>query len=170
MDKFSGDSSVYRMWMFNLGVALGQVDSRLAEEVRKLMSREDASRFPNDWDPSKDSQVDNVIYHKYKTAMYRVLVSLTSGEPLGILRGLQDTPFQSDGYKALVVFSQRFYVKTSSSMLSSFLEVVSPKVVKDKDLIPAIHLWERRAADLRTRYGEDIKGSFKRTVFMSMLP
>eukprot|EP00973_Karenia_brevis_P068612 9541515-Karenia_brevis.AAC.1 len=55
-------------------------------------------------------------------------------------------------------------------MLSSFLEVVSLKVVKDKDLIPAIHLWERRVADLRSRYGEDIKRNLKLTVFMSMLP
>eukprot|EP00973_Karenia_brevis_P095618 12428219-Karenia_brevis.AAC.1 len=70
------------------------------------MSREDASRLPCDWEPSKDSQVDHVIYSKYKTEMYGVLVSLTSGEPLGILRGLQDTSFQSDGYKALMALSQ----------------------------------------------------------------
>eukprot|EP00973_Karenia_brevis_P062105 8638237-Karenia_brevis.AAC.1 len=62
------------MWLFNLGVALGQVDRKLAEEIRKLMSREDASRFPSEWDPSKDSQVDNVIYSKYRTELYGVLV------------------------------------------------------------------------------------------------
>eukprot|EP00973_Karenia_brevis_P090755 12404108-Karenia_brevis.AAC.1 len=55
-------------------------------------------------------------------------------------------------------------------MLTSFLKVVSPKVARDKELIPAIHLWERRVADLRSRYGEDIKGNLKLTVFLSMLP
>eukprot|EP00973_Karenia_brevis_P032653 4508579-Karenia_brevis.AAC.1 len=45
------------------------------------------------------------------------LVSLTNGEPLHILRGLQDTKFQYDGFKALVALSQRFDVKTRSSML-----------------------------------------------------
>eukprot|EP00973_Karenia_brevis_P073878 10271142-Karenia_brevis.AAC.1 len=55
-------------------------------------------RFPSDWDPASDISVDKV------------------------LRGLQDTKWQYDGYKALVVLSQRFDVKTSSSMLSSFLE------------------------------------------------
>eukprot|EP00973_Karenia_brevis_P008286 1121914-Karenia_brevis.AAC.1 len=60
------------------------------------------------------------------------------------MRGLQDTDFPSDGFKALVCLSQRYDVKTSSSMLSSFLEVVSPKVARDKELTPAIHLWEGR--------------------------
>eukprot|EP00973_Karenia_brevis_P083172 11532627-Karenia_brevis.AAC.1 len=68
------------------------------------------------------------------------------------MRGLQDTAFPSDGFKALVCLSQRCDVKTSSSMLSSFLEVVSPKVAKDKELIPEIHLWERKVAYLRSRH------------------
>eukprot|EP00973_Karenia_brevis_P049525 6870743-Karenia_brevis.AAC.1 len=36
MDKFTGDASVYRMWMFNFTVAVGQVDGKLSEEIRKL--------------------------------------------------------------------------------------------------------------------------------------
>eukprot|EP00973_Karenia_brevis_P085122 11815032-Karenia_brevis.AAC.1 len=79
------------MWIFNFGVALGQVDSKLSEEVRNLMGREDLSSVPSDWDPSRDVQVDQDIYNKYKSELYGVLVSLTSGEPLGIMRGLQDT-------------------------------------------------------------------------------
>eukprot|EP00973_Karenia_brevis_P057953 8067951-Karenia_brevis.AAC.1 len=65
------------------------------------------------------------------------------------MRGLQDKEFPSDGFKALVCLSQRYDVKTSSSMLSSFLEVVSPKMIKDKDLIPGIHFWEKKVADLK---------------------
>eukprot|EP00973_Karenia_brevis_P021367 2936729-Karenia_brevis.AAC.1 len=86
------------------------------------------------------------------------------------MRGLQDTEYPSDGFKAIVCLSQRYDVRTSSSMLSSFLEVVSPKVVNDKDLIPAIYLWERKVADLRSRFGEKIKGSLELTVFLNMLP
>eukprot|EP00973_Karenia_brevis_P037912 5229162-Karenia_brevis.AAC.1 len=67
-----------------------------------------------------------------------------------MLRGLQDTKWQFDGYKALVALSQRFDVKTSSSMLSSFLEVVSLKQVKEVDIAPGVHQWERRVADLRS--------------------
>eukprot|EP00973_Karenia_brevis_P020807 2859098-Karenia_brevis.AAC.1 len=67
-----------------------------------------------------------------------------------MLRGLQDTKYQYDGYKALVVLSQRFDVKTSSSMLSSFLDVVSPNQVKEVDIVPGVYQWERRVADLRS--------------------
>eukprot|EP00973_Karenia_brevis_P000829 115163-Karenia_brevis.AAC.1 len=35
MDKFVGDAGVYRMWMFNFTVALGQVDGKLSDEIRK---------------------------------------------------------------------------------------------------------------------------------------
>eukprot|EP00973_Karenia_brevis_P013685 1856354-Karenia_brevis.AAC.1 len=79
------------------------------------------------------------------------------------MRGLQDTEYQSDGFGAMVCLSQRYGVRTSSSMLYSFLEVVSPKVVKDKDLIPAVYLWERKVSDLKSRFGEEIKGNLKLT-------
>eukprot|EP00973_Karenia_brevis_P002957 403481-Karenia_brevis.AAC.1 len=100
------------------------------------MSREDTRRFPDERNPKDDVEVDQVVYNvevdqvvcnKYKTELYGVLVSLTSGEPLGILRGLQDTQFQFDEYEAIVALSQRFDVETSSRMLPNFLEVVSPK-------------------------------------------
>eukprot|EP00973_Karenia_brevis_P065457 9095105-Karenia_brevis.AAC.1 len=62
MDKYSGDVAGFIMWIFNFGVALWKVDSKLLEEVRKLMGREDLSSFPTDWDPSSDVQVDQDIY------------------------------------------------------------------------------------------------------------
>eukprot|EP00973_Karenia_brevis_P002963 403806-Karenia_brevis.AAC.1 len=62
MEKFAGDLSQFRMWMFNLGVALGQVDSGLAEEIRKLMRREDIRRFPSEWNPKEDVEVDQVVH------------------------------------------------------------------------------------------------------------
>eukprot|EP00973_Karenia_brevis_P011175 1511799-Karenia_brevis.AAC.1 len=34
MSKFGGEMSQFRMWMFNLGVALGTVDRKLAEEIK----------------------------------------------------------------------------------------------------------------------------------------
>eukprot|EP00973_Karenia_brevis_P055751 7755263-Karenia_brevis.AAC.1 len=82
--------------------------------------REDASRFPSDWDPASD------------------------------ISGDQDTKWQYDGYKALAILSQRFDVKARSSMLSSFLKVVSPKQVKEVEIVQGVHQWERRVADLRS--------------------
>eukprot|EP00973_Karenia_brevis_P029862 4118343-Karenia_brevis.AAC.1 len=65
------------------------------------MGKEDLNSYPADWGPSQDVLVDQEIYSKYKSELYGVLVPLTSGEPLGIMRGLQDTDFPSDGFKAL---------------------------------------------------------------------
>eukprot|EP00973_Karenia_brevis_P067146 9337637-Karenia_brevis.AAC.1 len=101
MDKFSGDMGAYRMWMFNFTVALSQIDGKLSEEVRKLINRNDLGKLPESWDPSEDPGIDSDTYTKFKTELYGVLVSLTSGEPLGILKGLQDKDFPSDGFKAL---------------------------------------------------------------------
>eukprot|EP00973_Karenia_brevis_P047343 6572823-Karenia_brevis.AAC.1 len=55
-------------------------------------------------------------------------------------------------------------------MLSSFLEVVSPKPVKEIDIVQGVHHWERKVADLKTWYGEEVGGNFKLAVFMSILP
>eukprot|EP00973_Karenia_brevis_P003053 418289-Karenia_brevis.AAC.1 len=55
-------------------------------------------------------------------------------------------------------------------MLSSFLEVVSPKPVKELDLIQGVYHWERKVADLKSRSGEDVGGNLKLAVFMSLLP
>eukprot|EP00973_Karenia_brevis_P082117 11385499-Karenia_brevis.AAC.1 len=62
MEKFTGDMSSYRMWMFNFTVALGQVDNKSSDEVRKLINRDDLSILPDTWDPSKDSGLDEEVY------------------------------------------------------------------------------------------------------------
>eukprot|EP00973_Karenia_brevis_P062586 8701877-Karenia_brevis.AAC.1 len=41
IDKFNGEVNQFRTWMFKIKVSLGQVDNRLAEEVNKILSRED---------------------------------------------------------------------------------------------------------------------------------
>eukprot|EP00973_Karenia_brevis_P088596 12285010-Karenia_brevis.AAC.1 len=58
IEKYGGDPAQFRMWVFNLKVAIGQVDSSLAQEVSKILMREDASKFPSDWDPARDTSVD----------------------------------------------------------------------------------------------------------------
>eukprot|EP00973_Karenia_brevis_P095636 12428299-Karenia_brevis.AAC.1 len=66
MEKYSGEVSGYRMWTFDFVVALGQVDSRLSDEIRKLIGRDDLNGLPTEWDPSKDVQLNQEIYQKYK--------------------------------------------------------------------------------------------------------
>eukprot|EP00973_Karenia_brevis_P067019 9320648-Karenia_brevis.AAC.1 len=67
-----------------------------------------------------------------------------------------------DGYEAVVLLSQRIDVKTSASLLSSFLDVVSPPSLKgSKDLASGVQDWESKVTPLRSRYDEDIKGKLK---------
>eukprot|EP00973_Karenia_brevis_P055392 7701698-Karenia_brevis.AAC.1 len=103
-------------------------------------------------------EVDQVVYSKYKAELYGVLVPLTTEERLRIMRGLQDTKFKYDGYMGIVALRQRYDVRASSSMLSSFLEVVVPKGAQEKDLVPGVQQWESKVADLKTTCGEEIKG------------
>eukprot|EP00973_Karenia_brevis_P005931 807123-Karenia_brevis.AAC.1 len=63
----------YRMWMFNFTVALGQVDGKFSDEVRKLINREDLGKLPDSWDPSRDVGIDSDIHRKFKTELYGVL-------------------------------------------------------------------------------------------------
>eukprot|EP00973_Karenia_brevis_P030955 4269881-Karenia_brevis.AAC.1 len=58
MDKFGGDVSKFRLWMFNLGVAIGSVDRKLAEEIKSLMKRDDSKKILEDWDPRVDRIID----------------------------------------------------------------------------------------------------------------
>eukprot|EP00973_Karenia_brevis_P021937 3017255-Karenia_brevis.AAC.1 len=73
MDKFTGDMGAYRMWMFNSTVAIGQVDGKLSDEIRKLINRNDLGKLPESWDPAEDSGIDPDIYTKFKTELYGVL-------------------------------------------------------------------------------------------------
>eukprot|EP00973_Karenia_brevis_P095839 12429310-Karenia_brevis.AAC.1 len=97
--------------MFNIEVALGQVDGELSHMVRDIIRRDDIQKFPDTWNPRDNHLIDRVIYEKYRRELYGVLVSLTTAEPLSIIQGLIDTVFKMDGLKAIVLLSQRFDVQ-----------------------------------------------------------
>eukprot|EP00973_Karenia_brevis_P046665 6473968-Karenia_brevis.AAC.1 len=99
MSKFGGETSQFRMCMFNLGVALGTVNRKLAEEIKSLIKRDDNKKLPEDWSPKADRGLDRETYKRYSSELYGVLVSLLEGEPLSILRGLQDTNSNMMGIK-----------------------------------------------------------------------
>eukprot|EP00973_Karenia_brevis_P032039 4421619-Karenia_brevis.AAC.1 len=47
IDKFDSNPKELRGWMFNLEVALGQVDKELSCLVRDIIRRDDIQRFPD---------------------------------------------------------------------------------------------------------------------------
>ena len=102
MEKFEGDPSKFRGWLFDLLVAIGQVDKDLVSLLRDVME-EDYIRevSPEDWKPEMDNKLDLRIYSKFKEELFGLLVSLTSGEAKGILKGMSDARKDQDGFRAL---------------------------------------------------------------------
>eukprot|EP00973_Karenia_brevis_P018899 2590723-Karenia_brevis.AAC.1 len=70
----------------NLGVAIGSVDRKFAEEIKSLIKRDDNKKIPEDWEPRVDRIIDRETYKRYNAELYGVLVSLLEGEPLSMLR------------------------------------------------------------------------------------
>ena len=118
--------------MFELVVALGQVDGELQGEVEKLVLGKDdgvGRRAMDTWNP--EEIVKRNIHSKYKSELYGLLVSLTSGEAKGILQGMLDSRMPADGFKAFAILKRRFGALTSGSLLQAYLEVVNPTGIKN---------------------------------------
>ena len=77
-----------------------------------------------------ENVVDVNIHKKYCGELYGVLVSLTSGEAKGILKGMLDSG-ESDGFKALAILHKRFDAITTGSLLQAYLEVVAPAGIRN---------------------------------------
>ena len=62
-----------------------------------------------------------------------------------------------DGFKALLVLNRRFDVKTSASLLQSYLEVVSPPTIKNvMDVANSVHGWETKVLALKSCCDENL--------------
>ena len=134
MGKFDGDLDKYRAWIFEVVVALAQVDGRLSQMVEKLvMGKEDmvGKVSVEAWDAR--NAVGPTLYDRYSSELYGLLVSLTSGEAKGILKGMLDSKWPTDGFKALVVLRRRFDALTGGSILQTFLEVVPPVGIRTQE-------------------------------------
>ena len=117
VERFEGDVSKFRGWLFDLMVPLGQVDQDLGREVQRVLSAGTGEKSADKWDPIDDGGVDLGIYTKFASELYGLLVSLTSGEAKSILKGMVDAGGGMDGFKGIMVLSSRFDTKTSASLL-----------------------------------------------------
>ena len=80
------------------------------------------------WSGHEDRDLDQRLYDDFRQELYGVLVSLTEGEPLGLIKWLVEEAenVEADGFKAILLMIQRFDPKTTGSMLRQYIEVVSP--------------------------------------------
>ena len=172
VDKFDGDPSKYRGWIFELVVALGQVDGDLQKVVERLvMGKEDVVGKGSVETWRTEDHIDREMHRKYSSELYGLLVSLTSGEAKGILKGMLDSRMPSDGFKALVILRRRFDAITTGSLLQAYLEVVAPSGMKNSgEVISGIHKWETKEALLRSRFEESMSDKLKIAIILGMLP
>ena len=69
VEKFDGDPSKYRGWIFELVVALGQVDGGLQKEVEKMVKGDVVGKVPIEhW--RAENVVDVKIHKKYSGELY----------------------------------------------------------------------------------------------------
>ena len=73
---FEGDFAKFRGWLFDLSVAIGQVDKELAGELERLVKTSDQDK----WRPEEDRFLRRDLYDKYKSELYGVLCSTIQGE------------------------------------------------------------------------------------------
>ena len=174
VDRFEGDSHKFRGWIFDLTVALGQVDHELSRQLEGMIKRCPEKVKVEDWKAELDPELDLKIYEKYSGELYGVLVGLTAGEAKSIVKGISDSGRGQDGFAAYLALHRRYDVRTQASLLQAYLEVVNPGGIKGiGDMVAAIHKWESKVAVLKMRHGEDIgggSGELKKAIFVGMLP
>ena len=93
---FEGDFAKFRGWLFDLNVAIGQVDKELAGELERLLKTTEQDK----WKPEEDRFLKRDLYNKYKSELYGVLCSTTQGEPTNIVRSIVDSYSEQDGFRA----------------------------------------------------------------------
>jgi hypothetical protein len=82
VDKFEGDVTRFRGWMFDVMVAIGQVDNELAKELKGVLSR----GLDEKWNPEEDQSIDKRTYEKYTAELYGIVCALTAGEAKNVVR------------------------------------------------------------------------------------
>ena len=171
IEKFDGDVNKFRGWMFDLLVALGTIDKDLSRELKSLLTRDLGNVTPERWESLNDLDLNQGIYDKYTSELFGVICSWTSGEAKNLVKGIVDAGYGHDGFKGLLILNRRFDVKTSASLLQSYLEVVSPRPIRNVlDVANCIHHWEAKCAALKSRYDEDLGENLKLAILVGMLP
>ena len=124
---FEGDFAKFRGWLFDLNVAIGQVDKELAGELERLLKTTEQDK----WKPEGDRFLRRDLYNKYKSELYGILCSVTQGEPKNIVRNIVDSFSDQDGFRALLSLNHRYDQRTTATLLQASLDVVGPPALKN---------------------------------------
>ena len=128
------------------------MDGDLAADIKRMIRLDEAK--PRDerlgeCDPCGEGLITPENEAKYSAELFGVLVSKAEGKTVGVLKGVQESSGKQDGFRGLLTMCRRFDVKTPASLLQSYLEVVTPGVIKGVEDIPGfIYSWEEKVVNL----------------------
>ena len=95
------------------------------------------------------------------------MIQLTSGEPNGIVRSVEDR----NGYVAWKKLYERYNPRTPASLTAAWRDVIRTKKIKDmREAAKAIDSWEAKVALLRKEHDEEPAVGLKAALLLEMLP
>ncbi len=178
VDKFDGNQSKFKSWLFDLLTAMGSIDSVLAKETKQLLKArpkivmdEGALEIPNDLSLDLPSGAGPTNHATYEGELYALIVSLTTGDANCVVRCISEKGWEADGFLALTMLQARYDANTAASLLQCVMEVVNPPALKNhQGILKGIAEWEVRVDSLKMKHDESISASIKIVVFVGMLP
>ncbi len=164
---FEGDFAKFRGWLFDLNVAIGQIDKELAGELERLLKTTEQDK----WKPEEDIFLKRDLYSKYKSELYGVLCSTTQGDPKNIVRSIVDAHSDQDGFRAILALNHRYDQRTTATLLQASLDVVGPPALKSvNDVLSGVPKWEGKIASLFNRHREELSDQMRLAIFINMMP
>ena len=108
---------------------------------------------------------------EYTTELFGLLVQLTGGDANEMCTAYERDFGEVDGFDMIVKMNRRFDPMTGGTLLSAFLDVVSPpKVGTNNEIVSAIFKWGAKITNVLKRYGESIGPKLKTASVVAMMP
>ena len=160
MTLFKGDG--WREWAFHLRTQLGAV----SKSTQVLLDAIQAAGRNPDWDQLFLEYVDGEV-DRMGAELYNLLVSLTSGEALLIVRGVGG----NNGWEAWSKLAARYDPRTPALALRAMMACMKPRRVKDvREIQGAIEEWEGAVRRLNAEHRIPLDDSMRVALLTSMLP
>ena len=167
IDKFSGDTTKWQEWLFNVFVAVSGVSAECVLAMEDVVKNASATSNPE----NLHLLVQKQTLDKYKSELFGVLCSLTEGEANVVVRSTIQRGLGYCGFAALCLLSQRFNPKTPARVLQLLTTVLNPKAVKDvRVLARAVEEWELQRGKLRAEFGEELSNNVQVAILTGMIP
>ena len=168
--SFNGEYCKFRDWFFGVNTVIGTIDQKLCEALKKLLE-EDNIRKAEDLPPKEDCGVPQELRDEYTTELFGLWTQLTDGDAKEMCSAYERDFGEVDGFDMIIKMNRRFDPMTGGTLLSAFLDVVSPpKVGTNNEIVSAIFKWEAKITNVLKRYGESIGPKLKTAIMVAMMP